>query len=336
MKPFLTQISVLLVVLFSGHSLAADGVTVTPELSASADQIAAAETRIRAFINTQDVTQDELRAVVENAATGVVSRIGETATNELRNLVTGYQNLRRELTDGDGVSSAELLETFYGASRPAASGSGKRPGEEETPEERRAREAAERRAAQRAAADREAIRVLEREQDRQQIAQQLAAAQQGGQGGKGKGSSGQDSSGNSNQNFPQPQPQNNNNDNFANQSNNGFDRLANRLGNLGNQGFGNFSSSQNSSKKEEEKKSSFSLPESKKSFSEDFAFQTKPKSTPTLPALQTGDQSFPGKAQAMELQGTPLQPAPPYNPASNIVSNGFKPSGGFGATGGNA
>jgi len=261
-------------------------------------------------VKEADITPEQFRLIADS--TGTVEGVSSTSAEDLRSLVSQFrelhQGLRGETLDTSNLVQKVFSEEDSGTPASKREGSGKSGAEKEKEVE----EEAQKRAAKKAADEKDKIRGLEQAQNQNQLAQQLAAAQQGNQGGKGKGngSGGQDNSGGSQgtPNFPQ---QNNNNDNSQNQIGNGFDRLANRLNNLGNQGFGNFSSSQNSSKKDDEKKSNFSLPAAKNTSSSDFNFDSQPKKSLNLPQLQTGNQNMDlGKSGDFGMQGTPVPVAP--------------------------
>lgn len=304
--------STFLILLFIAKVYAVEGVP--PEVAELARQRVAYETKIRDEIN--GLTREEFRSLVNTDAGEVVSRIGEGQATKIRNLVSGYQNLSRQVGLSEEFTNEEMLTTFFpsGASSPEKPSDDKKTSEKAEPEKKAdAEKKAEERAAKKAAEGRDAIRRLENE-----FARQFPDPQQGGnQRGKGSSGGGQESSNNSNSGFPGFPPQSNNNGDSPNQVNSGFDRLANRLSNLGNQGFSGFSQSQNPSKKEEDKKSNFTLPESKKSSWDEPASNMKAKTSSGLPQLQTGDQNFDlGKSQPSEMQGTPLQPAPPVESQS--------------------
>ncbi|MFM8269945.1 MAG: hypothetical protein ACKN9V_07125 [Pseudomonadota bacterium] len=268
------------------------------------------------------ISREAALAIIDRGET--VPGISSERVQQITGLATQVQALSVQFNPD--YTSADLIKEWHPESR--SEGEGKRSGETETPEEKEAREAAEKRAAKNAARDREGLRTLEQEGDRQRLIEQLAAAQQGGQGGRGR-SGGQDNGGNSQGGSPSFPPSNNNNDDDSqNQFSNGFDRLANRLSNLGNQGFGNFSSSQNSSKKDEPKKSEFSLPPSKSKSSDDLNLDSKPKPSSVLPQLATSNQSLDtGKPNSFGIEGTPLSPASLNAGSVNSANQGFSGNG---------
>jgi hypothetical protein len=341
MKTIAIKLSLALVMLLTAHFTVAEPARDSSHVPVGADAQVAASKLVEIEKQLKNIADEmgrnSFRLLVDSRGQEVKSQFGEEKVNEAVELVDQYHQLSRDL--GQPISSTDEFETRLFAAGVASSdreSKSKKSGDEETPQEKEAREAAEKRAAKKAAQDKDGIRALEQAQNQNQLAQQLAAAQQGGQGGKGKNSGGQGDSGSSQgpTGFPQ---QNNSDDNSQNQFSNGFDRLANRLGNLGNQGFGNFSSSQNSSKKDDDKKPSFSLPPSKNSANDDFKLDTKPKTSLNLPQLQTGNQSMDlVKSTGFGMQGTPV-PAGSYSNKSSIsgmnsgnyssgMNGGMKPS----------
>jgi hypothetical protein len=340
MKTITLKLILVMVMLLTAHLTVAEPVRdsshATPlgaDAQIAATELVATEARLKEIADKMG--RNSFRLLVDSRGQEVKSQFGEEKVNEAVELVDRYHQLSRDL--GQPISNTDEFETRLFAAGVASSdkeSKSKKSGDEETPEEKEAREAAEKRAAKKAAQDKDGIRALEQAQNQNQLAQQLAAAQQGGQGGKGKNSGGQSDSGSSQgpTGFPQ---QNNSDDNSQNQFSNGFDRLANRLGNLGNQGFGNFSSSQNSSKKDDDKKPSFSLPPSKNSSGDDFKLDTKPKTSLNLPQLQTGNQSMDlGRSTGFGMQGTPV-PAGSYsnNSSNSSMKSGNSGSGMSGGTG---
>lgn len=282
----------------------------------------------------RDLDKEAFRAIVDRGDEGAKSEVGKDKAEEIIGLAQSFRVLSDQLANP--ATTEDMVKELFSESSSDSkkAGGDKKTGEEETPEEREAREAAEKRAAKKAATDRESLRALEQQRDQQNLAQQLAAAQQGGQGGKGKNSGGESGSGS--QGSPQgfPPSSNSNDDDSQSQFGNGFDRLANRLSNLGNQGFGNFSSSQNSSKKDEDKKSSFSLPPSKSSSNDDFKVDSKPKASSNLPQLATSTQGS-DLGGFKEFEGTPLSPAPMV-PGSGSVGMNNSGMAGAGLNGNNS
>lgn len=339
MKTITLKLSLVLVMLLTAHLTVAEPALDSSHLPVGADAQVAASKLVSIEARLKDIAdkmgRNSFRLLVDSRGQEVKSQFGEEKVNEAVELVDQYHQLSRDL--GQPISNTDEFETRLFAAGSASSdkeSKSKKSGDEETPEEKEAREAAEKRAAKKAAQDKDGIRALEQAQNQNQLAQQLAAAQQGGQGGKGKNSGGESDSGSSQgpAGFPQ---QNNSDDNSQNQFSNGFDRLANRLGNIGNQGFGNFSSSQNSSKKDEDKKPSFSLPPSKNSAGDDFKLDTKPKTSLNLPQIQTGNQSMDlGKSTGFGMQGTPVPAGSYSNNSSNFgMNSGNSGSGMSGGTG---
>ncbi len=339
MKTSALKLNLVLLMLLTAHLTVAEPAPDSSHLPVGADAQVAASKLVSTERKLQEIAdemgRDSFRLLVDSRGQEVKSQFGEKKVNEALELVDQYHQLSRDL--GQPISNTDEFETRLFAAGSASSdkeSKSKKSGDEETPEEKEAREAAEKRAAKKAAQDKDGIRALEQAQNQNLLAQQLAAAQQGGQGGKGKNSGGESDSGSSQgpAGFPQ---QNNSDDNSQNQFSNGFDRLANRLGNIGNQGFGNFSSSQNSSKKDDDKKPSFSLPPSKNSAGDDFKLDTKPKTSLSLPQLQTGNQSMDlGKSTGFGMQGTPVPAGSYSNNSSNFgMNSGNSGSGMSGGTG---
>ena len=342
MKTIAIKLSLALVMLLAGTGLTeqqsgtdshAAGIPISTEQIKLGEKYNSLKGDILTKAREEGISKEQLQAIVDSPET--VTGVSSDKAFELRKLVSDFREVHDELHTETADTSTLIGKVFSGGessgSEQSRRESGSAAGDQK---EREVEEEAKKRAAKKAAEGRDQIRALEQAQNQNQLAQQLAAAQQGGQGGKGKNSGGESDSGSSQgpAGFPQ---QNNSDDNSQNQFSNGFDRLANRLGNIGNHGFGNFSSSQNSSKKDDDKKPSFSLPPSKNSAGDDFKLDTKPKTSLNLPQIQTGNQSMDlGKSTGFGMQGTPVPAGSYSNNSSNFgMNSGNSGSGMSGGTG---